>query len=232
MAASLGRSFFLEADMRISRLFRTLLRDWVMNPCYHPDLYFREVTDEIIRREDFNELHDELTSALNQTKYAYHPWAELSMEEIVQEPAAQYDEPLPADYAGFSYHIPEQKWEQRALPVPFRRRIMLVLESNCPDYHHFYCALKCLLMYAFVPGQIKNRSITPHFKNMIEQIINLCVNYKRYLSNLLNIQTLAGVKGSENMDTLLEIIEAFEERLDFNNEIMEILRILSQLGYY
>ena len=231
MAASLVGSFFLEAEMRINHLFKTLLRDWVMNPSY-PDLYFREVTEEFINyRPVFNLLHDDLDALLEKTDYASHPSAELTSEDLEQEPASQFDDPLPADFAGFSYHIPEEKWEQRAIPEPFRRRINLVLESNCPDYGYFCRAFKSLLMYAFVPQKIKNRSTTPIFRDKIERTFKLCKDKEIKLQNFIEILVSLYEEEPDDESTMTKM-EDFEKRLDSVCEILNILRILLQFETY
>ena len=215
-------------ERRIGHLFKSLLRDWVMNP---PDLYFRQVTDEIICRPDFNEVHDELEKILQETDYqSAYPSVEQVKAEMVQERASKYDNPLPPDFAGFSYHIPEEKWKQRAIPFLFRKRISLVLESNCPDYGYFFCAFKSLLMYAFVPQQKKNRSITPHFRDKIEQIFNLCEGKNRKIGDF--IETLDIVRlGDMNLNGFFSgMMEDFEERLSSVYQILEILRVLRIFG--
>ena len=222
---------YSEDERRIGHLFKTLLRDWVMNP-YYSDLYFRQVADEIICRPDFIDLHDDLETTLKET-FAFHPSAELTKAEMVQEPASQYDDPLPADFAGFSYHIPVQNWEQRALPKPFRRRIDLVLESNCPDYGYISRALKSLVMYAFVPRKIKNRSITPLFKDKIQPILELCEDKERKLVAFIGRLALRSLKhtGQENK-VILGTIEHFEDRLKSLFHILHILHDLHNFTEY
>ena len=96
-------------ERSIVHLFRSLLRDWVMNPWYLPDLYFYEVADEIICRADFNELHNKLQTTLNETKDGDLN-ANLTNGDTRREPASRYDKALPADYACFSYHVPREIW--------------------------------------------------------------------------------------------------------------------------
>ena len=219
-------AIYSQDGRKIGDLFKTLLRDWVMNPCYLPDLYFCPVADDITNRPDFIDLHDQLETTLEETDYAYHPSAELTLAEMDQEPASKYDNPLPADFAGFSYHIPEEKWEQRALPEPFRKRINLVLQSNYPDYGYFCRALKSLVMYAFVPQEIKNRSITPLFRNRIQPIYEFCENKEKKLCNFTKRLNLDSLKYIEQKEFISRMIEHIEDRLSSVYQILEILRVL------
>ena len=221
---------YSENEISIGLNFKTLLHEWVMNPCSHPDLYFRDVTEDVIWNEDFEELHDELETTLKETCYADDPRAELTLEETEPEPASKYDNPLPADFAGFSYHIPEEIWELRALPKPFKKRINFVLESNCPDYGYIYHAFKSLLTYAFVPQHIKYRSITRLFREKIKLIYKLVEVKERRLNDFL--RKIRRKSNDEGNEMLLDMIEIFEDRLATVYQTLDLLRILDNFGEY
>ena len=130
------------------------------------------------------------------------------------------------------FFLSRESWVQRKLPRPFRKRISVVLESNYADYRQFYRAFKSLVMYAFVPNKIKNRSITPLFRNKIEQINKLCGKKESKLCNYLKNRNYASLKTSRKSEVYKKIYNNITLRALYIRKILNILSDLLKFGKY